>query len=115
MKIEQHFVNHVPVLELSGRFDALTSEHLEESLSAVISDGASHICLTCREVEFMSSSALRVLLAGLKKVKRNQGSIVLAALPDHIKEVFELAGFLELFVVHETYESAIKSIEHQNL
>ena len=108
MKIDERIINDIPVLELSGRFDALTSEHLDERLSSVIESGARNICLDCTAVEFISSSALRIMLSGLKKVKRNQGTIVLAAMPDHVKEVFDLAGFLELFTVHDTRADALQ-------
>jgi anti-sigma B factor antagonist len=111
MKIEEKNIKDIPVLKLYGRFDSLTSEHLEERLTSVIEAGASNICLDCQEVEFISSSALRILLSGLKKVKRNQGTIVLAAMSDQIKEVFDLAGFLELFAVHNTCEEALMMLQ----
>jgi len=111
MKIEQRQVNDIPILALHGRFDAMTSEHLEERLKSVIDGGARNICLDLNAVEFISSSALRVLLTSLKEVKKNEGIIVLAAMPSHVREVFDLAGFLELFAVQETCEEALKIFE----
>lgn len=114
MKIEQHYVKNIPVLELAGRFDALTYGHFSERLNSVIDSGASHVCVNCGAVEFISSSALRVLLAGLKKVRKKQGSIALAAVPDHIREVFDMSGFLELFTIHHSNEDAVMVLQNND-
>jgi len=61
------------------------------------------------KLEYISSSGLRVLLATLKKVRKQQGDIRLACLKSNIKEVFDISGFTQLFNISDTEETAVDS------
>lgn len=50
---------------------------------------------------------LRVLLQAAKKVKVNQGSISLCEMKDNILEVFDIAGFTQVFQIYKTYKDAV--------
>jgi anti-sigma B factor antagonist len=58
----------------------------------------------------MSSSILRVFLLALKTIRRNNGKIILTSLQDHIEEVFDISGFLDLFEIYPTREDAFAAI-----
>jgi anti-sigma B factor antagonist len=49
------------------------------------------------------------LLAALKKVRKQQGDIKLACLKPYIKEVFDIAGFTQLFTIFDAEEAAVSS------
>jgi anti-sigma B factor antagonist len=50
------------------------------------------------DLEYMSSAGFRALLSSQRVCKRyNRGEIVLATVPERVKEALELAGFTELF------------------
>jgi anti-sigma B factor antagonist len=53
------------------------------------------------KLEYMSSAGFRALLSAQRQCKRyNRGEILLAAVPDRIREALELAGFTELFKLY---------------
>jgi anti-sigma B factor antagonist len=65
--------------------------------------------LNLEKMEYISSSGLRVFLAQLKKVRKQQGDIKLACMKPYIKEVFDIAGFTQLFNIFENEDNAIKN------
>jgi len=49
------------------------------------------------QLEYMSSAGFRALLASQRVCRRyHRGEVVLASVPERIREAFELAGFTEL-------------------
>jgi anti-sigma B factor antagonist len=58
----------------------------------------------------MSSAGFRALLAAQRESKKfNRGEVVLAAVPERIREALELAGFTELF---KTFEDDLTAVGH---
>jgi anti-sigma B factor antagonist len=60
-------------------------------------------------LEYISSSGLRVFLSQLKKVRKQQGDIKLASMKPYIREVFDIAGFTQLFNIFDNENAAILS------
>ena len=65
--------------------------------------------LSC--LEYISSSGLKVSLAGIKKARKEQGDIRLACLQPYVKEVFDIAGFTQLFQMFDKEEDAVDSFK----
>jgi anti-anti-sigma factor len=58
-------------------------------------------------VSYISSAGLRVLLVAAKRLRAGRGTLVLCALGDPVRQVFDLAGFLPLFTVEATRALAV--------
>ena len=95
------------VLAISGRLDTLSSNSLKIKLEELIRDGSHHILIDFAELSFISSSGLRVLLSAGKELNRLKGKLALCALKDHIKEVFDIAGFTRIFAIYAGQEDAL--------
>ena len=61
-------------------------------------------------VEYISSAGLRVMLSLAKRVREKKGGLALCALGDGVRQVFELAGFLPLFVIQTTRDLAVQTL-----
>jgi anti-anti-sigma factor len=90
-----------------GRVDSTTSEALERSLLRRLEQGERRLVLDLAGVEYISSAGLRVLLMLAKRLQQPPGALVLCALADGVRQVFELAGFLPLFAVEPSRERAL--------
>jgi anti-sigma B factor antagonist len=55
--------------------------------------GAKNMIFDFKELEYISSAGLRVILKATKEMKRTNGMIVLCSMQDYVREVFEIAGF----------------------
>jgi len=96
----------VNVLSIGGRLDAYNAAEAEKKLDGLIVAGQVKIVLNLDGLEYISSSGLRVFLAQLKKVRKQQGDIRLCCMKTNIKEVFDIAGFTQLFNITEDEASA---------
>jgi len=61
-------------------------------------------------VEYISSAGLRVLLMLAKKLQGTGGRLVLCAMPESVRLVFELAGFLPIFEIEDTRQAAVSRL-----
>jgi len=111
MEISTKTAGDVNVISLSGRLDAYAANDVERELDSLITAGQVCLVVDLSHLEYISSSGLRVLLAGIKRVKKEQGDIRLASLQPYVKEVFDIAGFTQLFQMFDKEEEAVKSFK----
>jgi len=109
--ISEKRIGDVNVISLSGRLDAYSANEVEKKLDSLIDAAQVRLVISLEKLEYISSSGLRVFLAALKKVKKQQGDIKLACLKPYIKEVFDIAGFTQLFNMFDTEEAAVNSFK----
>jgi len=107
MDILDKQLGSVNVISLTGRLDAYSATELEKKLDSLIDAGQFRLILDLERLEYISSSGLRVFLAALKKIRKQQGDIKLASMKPFIKEVFDIAGFSQLFNIFDTKEAAV--------
>jgi len=97
----------VTAISFSGRLDAYSANEAEKKLDALIEGGQIKLVINFEKLEYISSSGLRVFLAELKKVRKLQGDIKLSCMKPQIKEVFDIAGFTQLFNIYDTDNAAV--------
>ena len=110
MEIIQTEQDEVIVVALQGRLDTNTSVSLEEELLKLTREASHKIVIDLGQLDFISSSGLRVLLTAGKQSKRVSGRIVLCGFKDHVKQVFDVAGFTMLFTICPTQDDALESL-----
>jgi anti-sigma B factor antagonist len=108
MQISRKEEKGIHIFSLDGRFDAHSAGDVEKELNLTISKGARKLLLDMDGVEYISSAGLRVLLAAAKKLKKEEGEIKLCCLKPYVKEVFDIAGFTQIFKICDTTEKAIQ-------
>lgn len=80
---------------LDGRLDTMTSPKLNSKINEIIND-ADKLVMDLKELEFISSAGLRVLLGALQAIE-DKGEMVVINLSPAVREVFDLTGFSRLF------------------
>ena len=108
MQISRKEEKGIHIFSLDGRFDAHSAGDVEKELNLTISKGARKLLLDMDGVEYISSAGLRVLLAVAKKLKKEEGEIKICCLKPYVKEVFDIAGFTQIFKIYDTTEEAIR-------
>jgi len=81
----------VHVISVGGRLDAYSAAEAEKKIDSLIEAGRVKRVLNLNDLEYMSSSGLRVFLAQLKKARKQQGDIKLCCMKPNIREVFDIA------------------------
>ncbi|GAG18922.1 unnamed protein product [marine sediment metagenome] len=108
MQISRKEEKGIHIFSLDGRFDAHSAGDVEKELNLTISKGERKLLLDMGGVEYISSAGLRVLLAAAKKLKKEEGDIKICCLKPYVKEVFDIAGFTQIFKIYDTTEEAIQ-------
>jgi stage II sporulation protein AA (anti-sigma F factor antagonist) len=106
MDIQQSTQGNVVLLAAAGRIDTTTSGALDDALRRALEAGARNVVVDLSDVEYISSAGLRVLLVLAKRLRDLRGRLVLCAMSEPVKQVFELAGFMPLFTIEPSRESA---------
>ncbi|NLF95043.1 MAG: STAS domain-containing protein [Oligosphaeraceae bacterium] len=97
MKIHQERKDQELTVTLNGRLDTTTAPLLEQELQQSW-NGISTLILDLKELDYISSAGLRVILAAQKQMLK-QGSMILRNLSDNVREVFEMTGFADIMTI----------------
>jgi len=98
------------LVKATGRIDSATSGQLEEMLKKIQDGGRFNIVMDMSDVEFMSSRGLWVLIEAQKAGKKKKGGqIVLAAVPEKIKDALDLVGMSTYFTLFDDVVGAVGS------
>ena len=110
MSFKKERIGEVEVVTLSGRFDTETAQRVEEDFDELSHFGSSKTLVVMNEVNYVSSSMIRVLLKSLKRHRAADGDLQLASLQPQIMKVIKIAGMDALFTIHETKEKALETL-----
>ena len=110
MEVTVQEFKHCDMITVKGRVDSSTSPQLAQALEAANDGGKYKLVINMEDLEYMSSAGFRALLGAQRNCKKyNRGEVVLASVPDRIREALELAGFTELF---KTFDDALAAVGH---
>jgi anti-anti-sigma factor len=98
------------ILALSGKLDAMTAKSFEEKIIGVINSGTQRLVVDLAQLDFVSSSGLRVFFLAARRLQSTDGKIVLCCMNDHVRHVFDLAGFSTFLSVYSSRDEAIESV-----
>ena len=106
LKISEHSNPAGIALHLAGTLDATTSPVFETRLMGLIASGHFHVVINMQDVDYISSTGLRVFLKAIRAVRNQQGEMVLCSLQEQVQNTFRLAGFLSFFTTAASTEAA---------
>lgn len=95
MTISTEQKNGSAVVAIGGRLDTTTAPQFEEALNAL--SGEEPVVLDMKELVYISSAGLRVLLGAHKRFKKNGFKVTNVC--DDVMEVFEMTGFVDMLVI----------------
>lgn len=108
MEITEQKDEKCVILALKGRLDTTNYTVFEKKLMDLAESQQDRILIECSEMDYISSSGLRILLMALKRINAAKGKFVLCGLQQNIREIFEISGFTTIFEVHASREDALK-------
>lgn len=108
MIIKKEKVGDFSILKINGRIDTVHSTTLEAEVNKLFESGEKNIIFNCEEMNYISSSGLRVFLVAQKKIIPVQGKLYLCNMQPAIKEIFQISGFSSLFRIFDTQEEALE-------
>jgi len=84
-------------MHFEGRLDTAAATQTEQEMK-VLHDCEGHdIILECSQLEYISSSGLRLFLGLLKVAKVKGSKVSISGMNDNLRQVFAMTGFTHLF------------------
>jgi anti-sigma B factor antagonist len=111
MQMKEELKNDVTLLRLEGDFDAAAAPEVEKRLQTLYKGGRSRLVLDLSGVPYIASAGLRVLQMTLLAARARSGDLRLAALPEAVREVLDMAGFTPMFTLFDDAEAAVQSFQ----
>lgn len=109
MKFEDGVVDQAVVVSVEGRIDAANAPLFEAHCKQKLADHQrKNLVIDLTTVDYLSSAGLRAVLSLGKQIPAVGGRMALCGIQGSVREIFEMAGFLDLFPVGATIEEALK-------
>jgi anti-sigma B factor antagonist len=82
---------------VSGRLDTPAAVKAQQEIAPLLENASKAITLDCKDLEYISSSGLRLFLTIRKEAAAKGGSVTIENINEDIKKVFMMTGFFNLF------------------
>jgi len=98
------------IIYLNGRLDVHLSSKIEKELQKLIQKYTKeNFIIDLSDVEYMSSSGLRVLVATMRLLTNNGNrKMKLSNLNSAVMKVFEVVELMDMFDIYDSIESALR-------
>lgn len=98
-------------IRLDGELDHHTAEKLRQSVSEKMEmHDIDHIVLNLKNLSFMDSSGLGVVLGRYKEIKQKQGEMVVCAISPPVQRLFELSGLFKIIRLEASEQYALQRL-----
>ena len=84
-------------IHIEGRLDANTAPALEGAICREIEDNR-NLILDMKEMSYISSAGLRVLLSTQKKLQKD-GSLIIKNVRPEVMDIIEITGFADILTI----------------
>lgn len=84
---------------VSGRLDTPAAVKAQQEIAPLLENADKEIVLDCKDLQYISSSGLRLMLTLRKEAMTKGGKVIVENINDEIRKVFMMTGFFNLFVI----------------
>ena len=96
------------IIDLEGEVDVYTAPQLKQQIITLLDGGVKRVIVNLTAVDYLDSTALGVLIGGLKRLRERDGTLDLICPKPRIKRIFEITGLDKIFDIYSTEEEATK-------
>jgi len=109
MKLETSEENDILTVRLEGSLDGKTAPEAREQLQRFLAAN-SKLILDLRNVDYLSSAGLRLLLVLYRELTARKGKLALLGVSEDIRTVMSHTGFLSFFTLVESAVEAVQAV-----
>ncbi len=97
----------VAIVLLTGRLDALHSDKIEEELLNLIEEGHINLIINMKQVDYLGSSGVRVLLALNNRLDKMTGNLKIVNMSETGIKILKTMEILDRFRLYKNKEEAL--------
>jgi len=101
--------NDVTVVAFHGRLDLEGVDEVEEAFRAA-APGARRLVIDLNEVDYVSSSAIRMFLSKARKIRSDGGQLALCRLQPLVHNVFQATKLFQILPIVTTRDEAVEQL-----
>ena len=101
MEINKAISNQNVIITLKGRLDTMTAPQLDDEAKNIDFDEVETVTLNLKDLEYISSSGLRVILALYKSLKSKGGNLKIVNVSNTIMELFSMTGMADFLDIEQ--------------
>jgi anti-anti-sigma factor len=98
------------VLEIQGRIDGLTAPAIRHAFEQSVNEGHRQLIVDFREVSYLSSAGLRIILETHKSLRTIGGELLLLSIPQIVADVFRVSGMAPMLNIFSDMASLRKHL-----
>ena len=99
---------------LAGRMDGTGTDQVAAGFTALIATRPPRVVVDMRQVLYLSSAGIRLLLSNAKALRQHGGRMAIAGPRPLVREVLDIVGMAVLIPVHADLESACAALAAPN-
>ena len=107
MTIITETTDRAHIVALQGQINSANAAAIESEVLTLVDGGAKNLVLDFAALDYISSAGLRMVLVVAKRLKQEGGLLVLCGMQPHVREVFDISGFLAILNVEPTRAEAL--------
>ncbi|HVL67517.1 MAG TPA: STAS domain-containing protein [Vicinamibacterales bacterium] len=110
MEVQERRSGEVTILDLRGRLvleDGV--DILRERVNRLLADGRRHLLVNLRDITYIDSCGVGVLIAKFLSARRAGGDLRLLHLTDRSHHLMEITRLRDVFPIYESEDEAIRS------
>jgi anti-anti-sigma factor len=105
-------VDNVVIVYLAGRLDVHLSAEIEKEINKIIqNESDTHLLMNLNDVEYMSSSGLRIFVSTMRILKEQKRQLKLCNMNNAVKKIFEVVELMDMFDIYDSEDEALKSFK----
>lgn len=108
LQIEEDEKNGRMILRLKGRLDATSAPQLDVRIKDAREEGIKYFVIDFKEVDYLSSAGMRLLLAYTKRLANENGFLHLFGMHKEILEIIKMGGFEEILRIFADEQQALE-------
>jgi anti-sigma B factor antagonist len=109
VEITSEQVNGSLILKPQGDIDLSRSPSLRVQIAEAQGSAPSKLIIDLCEVPYMDSSGVATLIEAMKEARQAGRKLVLCALQDRVKSIFEIARLDMVFTIVDTRDDALQA------
>ncbi len=110
MSLDIKNIDNIIIISLNGRLDVHYSSPLEKELTAAVENNLeSNFIFNFNNVDYMSSSAIRIFIHIKQELEASNRKIKLCSMNNIVNEVFNITGLYKTFDIFDSENAAIES------
>lgn len=100
---------NIGLITITGEVDVYTSPRVRSAMLEHLDNGCTSLIVDLSAVDYLDSSGLGTLVAGLKRSKEHGGQVILVSPKPRIVRVLEVTGLDQVFSILASVEEAVRA------